>query len=89
MTCFSLLTEGILVLFDFLFGFIIFVLGYLIQRGVLVLYLYVYRLPKGMIHLCRNPSSSICCNYEGPFYWRIPSKPYVDMEPALTFIRIS
>jgi hypothetical protein len=89
MICFSLLNKGILVLFDFLFDFIIFVWGYLTQVGVLVLYLYVYRLPKGMIHLCRNLSSSICCDYEGPFYWRIPSKPHVDMEPALTFIRIS
>lgn len=85
---FRLLTRGFLVLSDFLFDFIIFVLGYLIQRGVLLLYVYVYRLPNGMIHLCRNLSSSICCNYECPFYWQILSKLYVNMEPTFD-IRIS
>lgn len=66
---FRWLTRGLLVLSDFLFDFILFVFGYLIQRGVLLLYVYVYRSPKGMIHLCRNLSSSIGCNYECPFYW--------------------
>lgn len=64
---------------DFLLDFTIFLFGYLIQRGVLVLYLYLYRFLKGMIQLCGSLFSSTCCNYEGPFYWRILSRTSLDI----------